>query len=108
MKLKYLWSFGRFLITVAMSMVGGYYAGLYAAAVTPAQVPLAVLDINQIASSVDPKAPDYKERVAALGARAKAITEALTAQHVIVLDRANIISAPPEAIIDVVNPVPHK
>lgn len=83
------------------SSITGGLAGYYAALSVPTVSSLAVLDIEEIASRVDPSSPDSKKAVELLTAKARDVTEKLTAAGMVVLDRNAVIAAPPDSIVKI-------
>jgi len=84
-----------------MSTIAGGMAGFYAALKTPSVSNVAVLDIDRLAASIDVNDRDGMRKAQVLSERTKQITSELTAAGMVVLDRAQVISAPEEAIIHV-------
>ena len=89
------------LICSAVAGVTGALSGYYAAVSTPVASPIAVIDIEAMANGIDTKSPDYMRRMQEVSAQAKVLTQRLTANGVIVLDRAAVIGAPDESIVRV-------
>lgn len=89
------------IICTCVASVAGALAGYYAALTTPVSASVAVLDIEAMARGVDPKSPDYAAKVAEVTRQAKAMTDKLVASGLVVLDRAQVVGAPEEAIIRV-------
>lgn len=89
------------LLCAVVSAIAGGAAGYYVALTTPVASPIAVIDIEGMASRLDTNAPDYQQRMVAISNQARAMTQRLTASGVIVLDRAQVIGAPEEAILRV-------
>ena len=89
------------LFCSALSALTGGAAGYFAAVSTPAASTIAVLDVEQLASTIDPGSPDHMARASRLAAQTKEITARLTAAGVVVIDRAHVISAPEDSIIHV-------
>jgi len=89
------------LVCCSVSGVTGALSGYYAAVSTPVASPIAVVDIEAMANGIDAKAPDYIKRMQEVSAQAKVITQRLTANGVIVLDRASVVGAPEESIVRV-------
>lgn len=89
------------LFCCIFSSITGGFAGYYAALAVPTVSSVAVLDIEEIASRVDPQSPDAKRAVELLTAKARDVTEKLTAAGMVVLDRNAVVSAPPDSIIKI-------
>jgi len=89
------------LLCSLISSISGAFAGFYAAVKTPAVSNIAVLDIDALASSIDPSDKNYIAKAQELSDRTKLVTDQLTAAGMVVLDRAHVVSAPEEAIIHV-------
>lgn len=81
------------------SSITGGLAGYYAALAVPTISSVAVIDLEDIASTVDIRSPDAKRNVELLTAKAKDVTEKLTAAGMIVLDRNAVVAAPPDSIV---------
>lgn len=89
------------LLCCMVSTITGALAGFYAAVKTPSVSNVAVLDIDQLATKIDPNDPQFVNKSIQLSEKTKQITGQLTAAGMVVLDRAQVISAPTEAIIHV-------
>lgn len=89
------------LFCSAMAGMSGAVAGYYAALSVPTVSSIAVLDIEELASRVDARSPDAANATKLLTAKAKEVTERLTAAGMVVLDRAAVVAAPNEAIVHV-------
>jgi hypothetical protein len=83
------------------SSITGGFAGYYAALAIPTVSSVAVLDIEEIASRVEPNSPDSKKAIALLTAKARDVTEKLTAAGMVVLDRSAVVSAPADSIVKI-------
>ncbi len=92
------------LVCSLVSAVTGGLSGYYAALTTPVATPIAVVDIEAMASGIDSKSPDALKRMQEVSDQAKLLTQKLTESGVIVLDRANVIGAPEQAVIRVEPP----
>ena len=87
-----------------VSAFSGGITGYYAALSVPVPTPIAVLDIDALAGSIDSTAPDFKLRMQAVSDAAKATTQRLADGGVVVIDRANVIAAPPQSVIRISAP----
>lgn len=87
------------LFCSAFSAVTGGLAGYYAALSVPTVSSVAVIDLEQLASNVDARSPQAANHVQLLTAKAREVTEKLTAAGMVVLDRNAVVAAPQESII---------
>lgn len=87
------------VVSTSVATVAGAAAGYMAAVMTPVSSNVAVLDVDALAKTIDPHGPDYLAKANALSERTKEVTQKLTAQGMVVLDRAQVIAAPEEAIV---------
>lgn len=89
------------LFCSALAAVVGAFSGYYAALSVPAVSSIAVLDIEELASRVDARSPDAARATELLTAKAKDVTEKLTAAGMVVLDRSAVVSAPADSMVRV-------
>lgn len=79
--------------------IGGGFAGYYSALSTPMPAQIAVIDVEALARGIDPRAPDYRATIHQVQSHINEMRDLLTANGVVVLDRAQVFGAPEEAII---------
>lgn len=87
------------IICTLTGTVGGGFAGYYAALSTPMPAQIAVVDVEALARGIDPRAPDYRARMHQVTMHTKMMTDLLTSNGVVVLDRAQVLGAPDDAVV---------
>lgn len=87
------------LFCSAFSAVTGGLAGYYASLLVPTVSSVAVIDLEQLAANVDSRSPEAAKHVQLLTAKAREVTERLTAAGMVVLDRNAVVAAPQESIV---------
>lgn len=89
------------IVSCLFSSITGALSGYYAAIKTPTLSNVAVLDFEAIAKNINPNDPHAMAKAAQMAQRTKQIAAQLTQAGMVVIDRANVIDAPQEAIIHV-------